>query len=70
MVEKIKYQVVEISEVGVMEDDEFIAVITAAIAASLKRTAHSIIVRSIQQTPTTSPVWNRAARYDLTANKL
>ncbi|HHT65798.1 MAG TPA: sodium pump decarboxylase subunit gamma [Clostridiales bacterium] len=53
-----------------MEDDEFIAVITAAIAASLKRTAHSIIVRSIQQTPTTSPVWNRAARYDLTANKL
>lgn len=71
MVEKMKYQVIEIPEVGDMEDgDELIAVITAAITASLKRTTHSVVVRSVRRIPVASPMWNRAARYELAASKL
>lgn len=50
--------------------DELIAVITAAIAASLNRSTHSVIVRSIRQVQVTSPAWNRAARLDLTSSRL
>ena len=51
------------------DPDELIAVISAAVAASLNRST-PIIVRSFQRIPTGSPAWNRAARYDLTASKL
>jgi hypothetical protein len=50
--------------------DELIAVITAAVAASLNRSTHNIIVRSVKRVPTVSPAWNRAARLDLTTPKL
>lgn len=50
--------------------DELIAVIAAAVAASLNRTTHDIIVRSVKRIPSVSPAWNRAARLDLTAPKL
>jgi hypothetical protein len=52
------------------DQDELIAVITAAVAASLNRTTHNIIVRSVRRIPSVSPAWNRAARLDLTAPKL
>ena len=52
------------------DPDELIAVISAAVAASLNRSTHEIIVRSFRRIPTGSPAWNRAARYDLTASKL
>lgn len=50
--------------------DELIAVITAAVVASLNSSTHNVIVKSIKRTPITSPAWNRAARLDLTTNKL
>lgn len=59
-----KYEIVSMDEDE--NSDELIAVITAAIAASLNRSTHSLVVRSVKQVPTGSPAWNRAARLDLT----
>ncbi|HHY82066.1 MAG TPA: hypothetical protein GX505_05220 [Clostridiales bacterium] len=72
-IDQSSYQIVEVTESGsdnAQDQDELIAVITAAIAASLNRSTHSVVVRSIRQVPTTSPAWNRAARFDLTASRL
>ena len=49
------------------DTDELIAVIAAAAASSMNRSTHDIVVRSIKRIPAGSPVWNQAARYDLTA---
>jgi hypothetical protein len=71
MFEKINYEFEEISESLDFEyQDELVAVITAAIAASLKRSTHSLVVRSIKHIPTVSPAWNRAARLNLTTSWL
>jgi hypothetical protein len=59
-----------ISAVDVEDMDELIAVITAAVAASLNSSTHNVIVKAIKRIPNTSPAWNRAARLDLTTNKL
>ena len=70
MIEKIDYEFIEIpkSDDDFENQEELIAVITAAIAACLNRSTHSIVVRSIRQTPTVSSAWNRAARLNLTAS--
>ncbi|HCS75682.1 MAG TPA: hypothetical protein DIW17_17640 [Clostridiales bacterium] len=60
LIEQAEYHIVSV------DDDELIAVITAAVAASLNRSTHSLVVRSIKQVPACSPAWNRAARLDLT----
>ena len=61
---KAKYEIISID--GDKNSDELIAVITAAVAASLNRSTHSLVVRSVKQIHTGSPAWNRAARLDLT----
>ena len=52
------------------EDDELIAVITAAVAASLHRSTHDIVVRSIRRVPAITPIWNRVGRQEQIANRL
>ena len=52
------------------EDDELIAIITAAVAASLHRSTHDIVVRSIRRVPAITPVWNRVGRQEQIANRL
>jgi|CZCB01.1.fsa_nt_gi Tol biopolymer transport system component len=64
-IESLSYQIAELSETDQL-NDELVAVITAAIAASLNRSIHSIVVRSIRIIADSSPVWNRAARRELT----
>ena len=48
------------------ENDEsneaLVAVITAAIAASMETSTHNIVVRNIVRTPDTTPAWGRAGR--------
>jgi len=63
-IDKSNYQIIKLPDSEY--NDEIIAVIAAAIADSLNRSTHSIIVRSIKFIPDVSPVWNRAARRDLT----
>ena len=44
------------------DEEEIIAVITAAIAASLNRSTHDIVVKSVKRVPYHTPAWNRAGR--------
>lgn len=44
------------------DEEELVAVITAAIAASLNRSTHDIVVRSVKRVPNNTPAWNRAGR--------
>lgn len=53
-----------------LDEEELIAVITAAIAASLNRSTHDIIVRSVRRIPYNSPVWNIAGRNQQLAGRL
>lgn len=43
-----------------VEDEALIAVITAAIAASMNTSMHNIIVRNITEFPTKQAAWSRA----------
>ncbi|HHU79176.1 MAG TPA: hypothetical protein GXZ29_09920 [Clostridiales bacterium] len=68
---KVSYQITGITEVNDSEiHDELIAVISAAVTAYLAESTHRIVVRSIRQVPVVSPVWNRAARYELSSTAL
>ncbi|WP_427339276.1 OadG family protein [Caloranaerobacter sp. DY30410] len=44
------------------DDEELIAVITAAIAASISRPASEIRIRNIKRIPANTPIWARAGR--------
>lgn len=46
------------------EDEELIAVISAAIAASLNTSTHNIIVRNITRVQDNAPAWNKAGRLE------
>ncbi|SKC92884.1 OadG family protein, partial [Maledivibacter halophilus] len=46
------------------EPEELVAIITAAIAASLGTSTHNIVVRNIVRTADTTPAWGRAGRVD------
>lgn len=46
------------------QDNELIAVITAAVAASLKTGIHNIVVRNIVRIPDETPAWARSGRVD------
>jgi sodium pump decarboxylase gamma subunit len=50
--------------------EELVAIISAAIAASLERSTHDIVVRSIRRVPATTPVWNRVSRQEQIATRL
>lgn len=51
-------------------DEELIAVITAAIAASLNTSMHNIVVSQIRRVPDTTPVWGKSGRSEvMTARK-
>lgn len=52
------------------DEEEIIAVITAAIAASLNRSTHDIIVKSVKRVPYNTPAWNRAGRNQQIAGSL
>jgi len=44
--------------------EELVAVIAAAVAASLSTTTHNIVVRNIRRIQDDSPVWNKAGRFE------
>ncbi|MDN5277502.1 MAG: glutaconyl-CoA/methylmalonyl-CoA decarboxylase subunit delta [Clostridiales bacterium] len=52
------------------EDEELMAVIAAAVAASLHRSTHDIVVRSIRRVPAITPIWNRVGRQEQIATRL
>lgn len=44
------------------QDEELVAVITAAVAASMETSTHNIVVRNIVRTADNTPAWGRAGR--------
>ncbi len=46
------------------DNEELIAVITAAIAASLETSTHNIVVRNIVRTADNTPAWGKAGRME------
>ncbi|QXM07253.1 OadG family protein [Crassaminicella indica] len=46
------------------DEEELVAVITAAIAASLQTSTHNIIVRNITRVSDSTPVWGRMGRME------
>jgi sodium pump decarboxylase gamma subunit len=60
-----------VQQISMDEDSkELVAVITAAIAASLHRSTHDIVVRSIRRIPAITPVWNRTSRQEQVSARL
>lgn len=54
----------EVEEVEEGDDEELIAVISAAIAASLNTSIHNIVVKNIVRTQDTTPSWGQAGRME------
>ena len=52
------------------KDEELVAAITAALAASLSQPSHNLIIKSIRRVPQDSPAWARAGRQEQVYNKL
>ena len=52
------------------DEEEIVAVIAAAVAASLNYSTHDIIVRSVRRVSPNTPVWNRAGRNQQIAGRL
>lgn len=63
--------VVEANTASATEDEEeLVAVLTAAVAASLKTTTDRVRINTYKRVHTDPPVWNRAGRREATENKL
>jgi sodium pump decarboxylase gamma subunit len=56
--------VAPVAQAAAGEDEELIAVITAAIAASLQKPLHSIIVKNIKRVPQNNLAWANAAKQE------
>lgn len=52
------------------DDSELVAVITAAIAASMNTSMHNIVVTNIVRTGDGAPVWGRLGRSDVMNSRL
>ncbi len=65
---EVKEEAPKVQEVEIVkedkEDEELIAVITAAIAASINTSTHNIIVKNIFRVQDTTPAWNKAGRLE------
>jgi sodium pump decarboxylase gamma subunit len=51
-------------------DEELVAVITAAIAASLNTSTHNLVVRNIVRVVDETPAWGQAGRAEQLGNRL
>ena len=59
-----KPEVIKEEPVEETSQDELVAVITAAIAASLQTSTHNILVRNIIRVGDATPVWGRSGRIE------
>ncbi|QUH19824.1 OadG family protein [Alkaliphilus sp. B6464] len=60
----------EVVEEETVDNTELVAVITAAVAASLNTSTHNIIVRNITRISDQTPSWAKMGRVDQISNKL
>ena len=56
---------------GNIPDDELVAVLTAAVMASMKgQHVYNFRIKSFKRLPQNTPIWNRAGRMEYISNKL
>lgn len=60
----------EIVETDDMDEDELVAVLTAAVAACLNQSTYNLRIKSYRRIDQSSPVWNITSRHEQIANKL
>jgi sodium pump decarboxylase gamma subunit len=53
-----------------LDEDELIAVLTAAVASSLNQSTYNLNIRSFRRIDQNSPVWNTVSRKEQIANRL
>ncbi|OYT15669.1 MAG: sodium pump decarboxylase subunit gamma [Bacteroidetes bacterium 4572_77] len=73
VVENVNKDVVALeatSEVAEEDDEELIAVISAAIAASLNTSIHNIVVTNIVRVNDNTPAWGIAGRHEIMNNRI
>ncbi|MBQ3125172.1 MAG: OadG family protein [Clostridia bacterium] len=69
--EKMKKEVVtETASASEEDEEELVAVLTAAVAATLQTSANRVRINTYKRVHTDSPVWNRAGRKEAMENKL
>ena len=51
------------------DDEELIAVLTAAVAASMNTSTYNLKIKSYRRVPNTRPAWNRAGISDTIGNR-
>ncbi len=51
------------------DDEELIAVLTAAVAASMNTSTYNLKIKSYRRIPNTRPAWNRAGISDTIGNR-
>lgn len=61
--------VAQVAPVAEEDDEELIAVITAAVAASMNTSIHNIVVSNIVRVQDSTPAWGKAGRSDLMNNR-
>jgi sodium pump decarboxylase gamma subunit len=59
-----------VQEVKLEDEGELVAVIAAAIAASLNVSAYDLDIKSIRRVPPYTPVWNKMGRQQQLMNRL
>lgn len=64
---KVSSEVIEIDE---MDDEELIAVISAAIASSMDTSVRNIVVKNIVRVNDDTPTWGKVARIDQVNSRL
>lgn len=65
-----KPEQIELKQSKIDNDDELIAVITAAIAASSNNSTYNLKIKSYKKVSNSSPVWNQMGRKEQILNKL
>lgn len=59
-----------VSEVAITDDEELIAVISAAIASSMETSVRNIVVKNIVRVNDDTPTWGKVARIDQVNSRL
>ena len=67
--EKASQAVPEQTTKGAINDNELVAVITAAIAASLGTASNGIVIRSLRRSNSNAPAWGKEGRTEQVYNR-
>ena len=65
-----KVAVTETASQSDEDEEELVAVLTAAVAATMNTSPKKVRINTYKRVHTDPPVWNRAARRETTENKL